>query len=62
MRRSNCRAIYDYDEERSTLTIEYDRNSNQVTVRGGVNAYARLMELFDIYSNLKAATESDINQ
>jgi hypothetical protein len=50
----------DYDEERAVLEIQYNRESNQVVIQGGPDAFALLADICTFYAQVPLDTRRPI--
>jgi hypothetical protein len=54
--------FYYYDQDRCILDLRYDPERNEVTITGGRHGFARLAELFAIFTQLdETYTDSNWN-
>jgi hypothetical protein len=51
--------FYKYEEDRCVLDIRYDREKNEVTIKGGRHGFARLAELFAIFAQADVPREHE---
>jgi len=47
---SDYEILFDYDEDKQNLRVEYDADKNEVTITGGKEGYTGLAQWFQIYS------------